>query len=64
MPRGISRPAVVPKLYCVTGAQQGVLVTGGRGGGGVAVPMSGGVIIQLVHGPILGLVHFVQTFLS
>ena len=33
-------------------------------GGGVAVPMSGCVIIQLVHRPVLGLVHFVQTFLS
>ena len=34
MTLGISRPAAVTKLYCVTGAQQGVLVTGGGGGGG------------------------------
>lgn len=64
MTLGISCPAVEPKLYCVSGAQQGVLVTGGGVGVCVAVSRSGCVIVRLVHGPVLGLVHFVQTFLS
>lgn len=33
MTLGISCPTVEPKLYCVTGAQQGVLVPGGGGSG-------------------------------
>lgn len=32
MTLGVSCPAVEPKLYCVSGAQQGVLVTGGGWG--------------------------------